>query len=89
MTDPFEILRRQFIARCRVEVEQIRQFAPDDPELGLVVHRLAGSAGSFGHPKLSEAAAALDERIRYGPPPAPNEIRTLTDALEIAIAREP
>jgi len=87
--DPFELLRRQFIARCRTELEELRQLGPGDPQLGQIAHRLAGSAGSFGYPAVSEAAAVVDDRNRSGPDPAPGEIQVLIDSLEKAIAREP
>ena len=89
MTDPLERLQRQFIARCRAELEQLRTLAADDPELGLIAHRLAGAAGSFGYPEVSEAAAVVDELVRSGTDPAPDAILDLTACLERALAREP
>lgn len=88
VTDPLEFLRRQFIARCRTELDQLRALAADDPEFGRIAHRLAGSAASFGFPQVSEAAAVVDDRIRHGPDPAPDEIQALIESLEKAIAGE-
>ncbi len=87
MTDPLERLQRQFIARCRAELEQLRTLAAHDPELGLIAHRLAGAAGSFGYQEVSETAAVVDDRTRYGRGPAPDEIQALIQSLEKAVAR--
>ena len=86
MTDPLEGLRLQFLARCRTELEQLRALSPDHPDLGLIAHRLAGSAGSFGYPEVSEVAAVVDDRARYGPKPGQAEIQALISALEAATA---
>ncbi|HYC98393.1 Hpt domain-containing protein [Brevundimonas sp.] len=85
MTDPLELLRALFIERCRTDLERLRRLESDDPDLGPIAHQLAGSAGSFGYPEVSEAAAVVDDRARYGPTPAPEEVQTLLQALERAI----
>lgn len=85
MTDSLELLRGLFIERCRTDLERLRRLDADDPDLGRMAHQLAGSAGSFGYPEISEAAAVVDDRVRYGPTPGPQEIQALAQALEKAI----
>ena len=84
MTDPLELLRARFIDRCRSDLEQLRGLAPDHPDVGPIAHRLAGSAGSFGYPEISEVAAEVDDRARHGPTPSPEVIQTLIKTLEKA-----
>ena len=84
VTDPLELLRARFIDRCRSDLEQLRGLAPDHPDVGPIAHRLAGSAGSFGYPEISEAAAVVDNRARNGPTPSPEIVRVLIGALEKA-----
>lgn len=87
--DALEILRRRFITRCQAELDQLRTLAAEDPEVGVIAHRLSGSAGSFGYPKVSELAAAVDDRVQSGTDPARDEIQALIGCLEAAIAKEP
>ena len=54
----------------------------------MIAHRLAGSAGSFGYPEISEVAAMVDDRARYGPPPSAEEVRAMKRAMEKALASE-
>lgn len=86
MTDPLEQLRALFIERCRTDLEQLRALEPDHPDIGAIAHRLAGAAGSFGYPEISEAASLVDDRARYGPKPSPEEVRNMTRAMEEAVA---
>ncbi|MDP3803573.1 Hpt domain-containing protein [Brevundimonas sp.] len=85
MTDPLERLRTMFIERCRTDLEQLRALEPGHPDVGAIAHRLAGAAGSFGYPEISEAASLVDDRARYGPPPSTEEVRNMTQAMERAI----
>jgi len=86
VTDPLERLRVLFVERCRTDLEQLRGLGSDHPDMGGIVHRLAGSAGSFGYPEISKAAAVIDDQARYGPGPAPGDVQTLIEALEKAVA---
>src|SRR5256885_16476441 len=86
MSDPFDprdlqviFLREMQEARVRVRDAQTRAAQPGgDPgavrELRNFFHRLAGSAGTVGHPALARLAgacelAADEELARGGPPP--------------------
>lgn len=86
MADPLELLRALFLDRCRTDLEQLRGLEPDHPDIGMIAHRLAGSAGSFGYPEISKAAAVVDDRARYGPPPSSQDVLTLTRAMEKILA---
>lgn len=85
MTDPLELLRGQFIERCRTDLDRLAMLEPGHPDIGMIAHRLAGAAGSFGYPEISEAAAVVDDRVRYGPTPSADEIRTLRRALRVIV----
>lgn len=85
MTDPLELLRARFVERCRTDLERIKGLDLDHPDLGVIAHQLSGSAGSFGYPEISDAAAVVDDRIRYGPGPALEDVQSLMQALEKAI----
>jgi CheY-like chemotaxis protein len=76
MTDTdhrLEQLRRRYVnsfpAKRAALAEAWRTFcgAPDDPaaqsELSMQVHRLCGSAGAYGYPRLGECACAADRLI--------------------------
>lgn len=86
MTDALRLLQARFIERCRADLEQLGRLGSDHPDLGMIAHRLAGSAGSFGYPEISEAAAVVDDHARYGPQPAFEDVQNLIQALEKAIA---
>ena len=64
MTDPLAQLRADFLARCGADLRHLEALEPSDPEVRAIAHRLAGAAGSFGHPELSDVAAQVDERAR-------------------------
>lgn len=62
-------LRAKFQARCKDEAEAIDAVLrgrTDIETLIAVLHRVAGSGGSFGHPDLSERAAGLEDAVRRG-----------------------
>jgi len=66
-------LRRRFVERSAgriAELEELLARLSDGPDAGAaraarrIAHELAGGAGSFGHPELGRAAAALEARLR-------------------------
>lgn len=85
MTDALALLQARFVERCRADLEQLRGLGADHSELGMIAHRLAGSAGSFGYPEISRAAAMVDDHTRSGPGPSSGEVRALIEALEKAM----
>lgn len=62
MTDALALLQRQFLERCRSDLAALEALAsePLHPEVVRLVHRLAGTAGSFGYSEISEAAARYE-----------------------------
>lgn len=65
MIDALALLRRQFLERCRRDLAELEALAsePSHPEVVRLVHRLAGTAGSFGFPEISEAAARYEAEV--------------------------
>ena len=68
MTDALTALRSLFIERCRKDLSELDRLhsEADAQEMGVIIHRLAGAAGSFGFPELSECALAVDQHLRDG-----------------------
>lgn len=62
-----EALRRRFLARSADDLQRLtahlsgRELGPQD--LRLLVHRLAGAAGTFGFPDLGRVARDLDGKM--------------------------
>ncbi len=100
-----ERLKQRFRERARSELARIRASLDglgDDGaadrerlrELLRIVHRMAGAAGSFGHPRLGSAAAELErdiEKVLATPAPAsPSELasRWITHAEAMHAALE-
>jgi HPt (histidine-containing phosphotransfer) domain-containing protein len=85
--DPMEALRARFLARTAEDLETLR--ACDEPaDLRPMIHRLAGSAGTFGFAEISALAGALDDRLHAGERVARADLTSLIAALE-AITRPP
>lgn len=83
MTDPLAPLRALFEERCRADLARLRTM-PGGDELSVTVHKLAGSAGSFGFPEISAIAADIDMSLRNGEPASPALLQDLIRALEDA-----
>lgn len=66
MTDPVAALRSLFLERCRTDLEDLGRLLDkrDVAGVGVIVHRLAGAAGSFGFSDISAAALVVDQQIR-------------------------
>jgi HPt (histidine-containing phosphotransfer) domain-containing protein len=60
-----EALRSRFVERAATDEAALRSaWAGRDVEtVRRIAHSLAGNAGMFGHPQLSEAAGALEEAL--------------------------
>ena len=75
MTAPLDVLRKRFIASALATLERSRVFADrldaDPLDAGVLealrrdLHRLAGSAGSYGFPEASEALARMEQRVSH------------------------
>jgi HPt (histidine-containing phosphotransfer) domain-containing protein len=99
MHHPPENLQTRYaasLAQKHVELSRVwaaLQAQPDDvalgEELNSRLHRLSGSAGSYGYLRLGEAAQRLDERMRDWRETAPasrSSTPELVESLRIDIA---
>ncbi len=91
MTDPLAPLRQRFRVRAGDDLVRFRRLVSGDrtgEELRLLVHNLAGAAGTFGYGPLSAAAMAIDDCYASGAPPDETQIALLDDRLsEVAHAQ--
>lgn len=85
-------MRRAFRERLDADLAVLRQLSADPSrrdELLACVHRLAGSAGTFGAPEISEAAERAEELLRRGESVEAGEaLANLTAALDNELDRE-
>ena len=68
MSDALQVLTRRFGERCRQNCHELAALvaARDEAGLKLLSHKLVGAAATFGHPGLSEAAAAVEDQLDLG-----------------------
>jgi HPt (histidine-containing phosphotransfer) domain-containing protein len=81
-------LRERFIARCVGDLARLRDLARGDlgsSELQDLAHSLAGAAGTFGFPRVSEVAGAVDDRFALGQTPSQADVDALIVALQEAV----
>lgn len=84
MSDSLAPLRARFRARAVDDLVRLRQLMAGDlasTELKMLAHSLAGAAGTFGHPSLSEAAMVVDDRYAAKELPNEQELRLLEHRL--------
>lgn len=89
--DPFRALRQEYLAGAHARVEGLAAAvaaALHDPssleQVRYLAHNLRGSGGFYGYTAISEAAAALEERVlvaQSGAPVADGEIVAAAEAL--------
>ncbi len=84
-------LRARFLDRCVGDLERVVRLRERDAlnseEMQVVVHRLAGAAGTFGFTAISDAAAECDDALAQGQAPDRSKVERLTAAIEEALAR--
>lgn len=76
----------RFVTRCAEDLavlEQARTGGSDPEILRAIVHRLAGAAGTFGYPQLSELAGVVDDRLVENLWPTPGELDALVEAVRV------
>lgn len=78
---PLAALRVRFLDRCRRDLRRLEDGVRGE-ELDLLVHRLAGIAGVFGFPEVSEIAGRIDRARSEGVMPSPAELEALKQALQ-------
>jgi HPt (histidine-containing phosphotransfer) domain-containing protein len=59
-----EEMRAEYLQNLRARLERIPMCSGE--ELLRIVHSIAGSAGTFGFPQVSEAALALEAELQEG-----------------------
>jgi HPt (histidine-containing phosphotransfer) domain-containing protein len=90
MTDPLAPLRDRFRTRTAEDLIRLRALlaAGDADELRRLAHGIAGAAGTFGFPKLSEAAILIDDDYVAGRTPDQAAFDRLEQEL-VAVATPP
>ena len=83
--DAMEALRARFVERCRGELAILRD--PAHPEFRRTVHGLAGGAGVFGFPRISELADVVDQALADGRPADPADLEALIEEVEAVVRR--
>jgi HPt (histidine-containing phosphotransfer) domain-containing protein len=86
--EAFRVIQREYMAEMPDRLRQLRarslEFRAGDPAatgaLRMALHRLAGSAGSYGFPAASAVARELERWI--GMEPAPAEADRLDQELD-------
>ncbi len=83
----FAVLRKRFATRLVEYADQLedslRRCPDSHAELTDLVHRVAGTAGSFGFAELSAAAGPLDEEFATGVEPC--QRRDRLEALAVML----
>lgn len=66
-----QALRQRFIEQAKVEADEIKGYATAEvwSQVRDLSHRVAGRAGMFGFPELTDVARTLEEAIDAGAPP--------------------
>jgi HPt (histidine-containing phosphotransfer) domain-containing protein len=82
--DRFQQLRRRFIDRSAGDLDVLRSQS-DREELRMIVHRLAGAAGTFGYAEISADAGLVDDALVEGRDPEPEIMDRLIASIEALI----
>ncbi len=88
MNEALAALRQRFVARCVGDLARLRDLAKGDlasSELQELAHSLAGAAGTFGFPRVSEVAGRVDDRFAIGQSPSRADVDALIAALQEAV----
>ena len=84
MNDPLAPLRARFRERMKSDLARFRTLRTGDlacDELKMLVHGLAGAAGTFGYASLSHAAMEVDDRYSAGSRPDAAQLDLLERAM--------
>lgn len=84
MNDPLAPFRARFVARAKEELPLLRagRDAAGDEALRIVVHRMAGLAGTVGYAEIGRLAARVDEALHDGGPVPAADYDALLAAIE-------
>ncbi len=90
MTDVLAALRARFLDRCAGDLERITALLEHDAlaseAMRALVHNLAGAAGTFGFPGISDAAADCDDAFAQGQAPDRASVERLATTIKEALA---
>jgi HPt (histidine-containing phosphotransfer) domain-containing protein len=83
------VLREKFVARCQQDLTALSALSARDDarEVRAIVHRLAGSAATFGYPDAGRVALIVDQAYSTGRPPSSAEIEAVKEALGAVCAQ--
>jgi HPt (histidine-containing phosphotransfer) domain-containing protein len=87
VSDPLSALRPLFRARAAADLDRLTRLwaeNPASPEIGLLIHDIAGGAGVFGFTNLSAVALEINERLVAGDRPDAVQIEQLLTHLNEA-----
>lgn len=78
----------RFCQRLAADREALRAERARTDELAVIAHRLAGAAGTFGHPEIGDAAMALEGALERAEPQAKlaAALARLLQTLDAALA---
>lgn len=79
------LLRERFVARCADDLETLKMLSGGNlqaAQMQSLVHSLAGAAGTFGFPAVSEAAGRLDDVYALGQSPHQDMVTALLSELQ-------
>ncbi len=77
-------LSERFRARCGDDLAILEQ-GPDGENFAYCIHRLAGSAGTFGFADISRCASQIDEHLRRKEPLKPEELDQLINLVRAIV----
>ncbi len=78
--DMLERLKERFRARCHDDLAILEQ-GPGNEQFGYCIHRLAGSAGTFGFDDISRSASEIDDRLRRNEVIVPQQLNELINRV--------
>lgn len=88
MSDPLAPLRARFRERAAGDLTRLQELAAGDlgsEPLKMLAHNIAGAAGTFGYPLLSEAAISIDDRFAVGETPDTTQVALLIERLRAVV----
>ncbi|WP_228263790.1 diguanylate cyclase [Marinobacter shengliensis] len=95
LQERLRLLQERFLERARGDIETLSEFASliDQQQLPQseldkcyqLLHRMAGSAGTFGFPELGQAARAIEKQMKSCCESATNRGRSADDLVSVSV----
>lgn len=90
MNDVLAGLEARFLDRCVGDLQRLDHLLERDvlngDEMQVLVHGLAGAAGTFGFPEISAAAGECDDAFAQGRAPDRAKVEQLAATMRTALA---